>query len=98
LGRRGRISPYTGLYTGSDKLSEPTGRPLLNQSKLESVPSVPTVPPRKLKERTTGLYPCELDWLNRWCKLGGDPSIILEAVRLFNAKIVRIEQRSRSTK
>jgi hypothetical protein len=37
------------------------------------------------------LYPCELDLLGRWCKLGGDSSIIREAVRLFNAKIVRIE-------
>jgi hypothetical protein len=47
----------------------------------------------KIKERTTDLYPCEVDWLGRWGRLGGDPSFILEAVRLFNVKIVRIERR-----
>jgi hypothetical protein len=97
-GRQGRFLAYSGFYTRKAQQSEPPARPLLNQSKPESVPSVPTVPPRKLKERTKSLYPCEVDWLDRWCKLGGNPSIILEAVRLFNAKIVRIEQRSRSTK
>jgi hypothetical protein len=93
LGRRGRISPYTSLYTERGKQSEPPAHPLLKQSEPESVPNVPTVPALKLKERTTGLYPCELDWLNRWCGPEGDPSIIFGAVRLFNAKIVRIERR-----
>jgi hypothetical protein len=46
---------------------------------------------RSLEDRTTDLYPCEVDLLDRWCKLGGDAAVILEAVRLFNAKIVRIE-------
>jgi hypothetical protein len=92
-GRQGRILTHTVFYTRKVRQSEPLTRPLLNQSKPESVPSVPTVPALKLKERTTGLYPCELDWLNRWCGPEGDPSIILEAVKLFNAKIVGIERR-----
>jgi hypothetical protein len=62
------------------------------QKDVLGVPTVPPEPIRKLKERTTELYPWEIDWLDRWCTLGGDPSIILEAVRLFNAKIVRIER------
>lgn len=93
LGRQGRISTHTHLYTERVKRSEPQVHPLLKQSEPESVPGVPTAPVRKLKERTSSLYPCEVDWLCRWYKLGGDSSIILEAVRLFNAKIVRIERR-----
>jgi hypothetical protein len=37
------------------------------------------------------LYPSEVDLLDRWCKLGGNPALALEAVKLFNAKIVRVE-------
>jgi hypothetical protein len=93
LGRQGRLFPYTGLHKRKAQQSEPQARPLLKQNKPESILSVPTVPPRKLKDRTKSLYPCEVDWLDRWCKLGGDSSIIRKAVRLFNAKIVRIERR-----
>src|SRR5262245_56716800 len=45
----------------------------------------------RLKERTTDLYSAEVDWLNRWCKLGDDPDIVLAAARMFNARIARIE-------
>jgi hypothetical protein len=40
----------------------------------------------------------ESEAIKRLRKNSGDPSLILEAVRLFNAKIVGIEQHSRSTK
>jgi len=90
-GRQGRISPYTSLYTEGVKQSE-RPPPLLNQSRPESVPSVPITPVRKLKERTTDLYPCELDLLKRWCGPDGDPSLVLEAVRLLNCRIIRIER------
>ena len=91
-GREGRISPCTNLHTEGVKQSEPPPPPLLNQGKLESVPNVPIAPVRKLKERTTDLYPCELDLLTCWCGPDGDPSLVLEAVRLVNCRIIRIER------
>jgi len=42
-------------------------------------------------ERVSDLRPVEAERLLQWCGPDGDPSLVLEAVRLFNAKIVGIE-------